>query len=59
MKFTKEFYAVEPGEIYPKMFAVGDDCPEELEESAAEQGAIKKVKEKEEEKEDHHKKSQK
>lgn len=40
MKFIEPFYAVEPGEIYPRIFEVGEECPPELEASAIEQGKV-------------------
>lgn len=40
MKFTKPFYGVTAGEIYPREFAVGDDCPPELEAAAKSVDAI-------------------
>lgn len=30
-KFNKDFEAVFPGEIYPRAFKAGDDCPHEIE----------------------------
>ena len=39
-KFSAPFFAVPPGEIYPKEYAIGEDCPAELEESAASVGAL-------------------
>ncbi|SMG00337.1 hypothetical protein [Burkholderia singularis] len=33
-KFIKPFKGVKNGEIYPTAFEVGDECPEELEDSA-------------------------
>lgn len=41
MKFIKPFYGCRSGEIYPEHFAVGDECPPELEAAAIELGAVK------------------
>lgn len=41
MKFTKAFRGAPDGVIYPVDFAVGEDCPKELEQAAREAGAIK------------------
>jgi hypothetical protein len=40
MEFTKPFNGCKKGDIYPTAFAVGDECPVELEAAAAEAGAI-------------------
>ena len=32
MKFAQRFYGVPAGEIYPKWFEPGEDCPQELQE---------------------------
>lgn len=40
MKFTKAFHGVKAGEIYPRVFAPGDDCPPELEAAAKSVGAL-------------------
>lgn len=40
MKFSKDFYGVEAGEVYPRQFAAGDECPPELESAAAACGAL-------------------
>lgn len=40
MKFIKSFYGVTAGEIYPREFAAGDDCPPELEAAAKSVGAL-------------------
>lgn len=40
MKFTKPFYGVKDGEIYPHQFEVGDDCPPELLDAAKSEGAL-------------------
>lgn len=40
-KFIKPFRGVPDGEIYPKEYEVGEECPPELEAGAAEVGAIK------------------
>ncbi|MFP3798700.1 hypothetical protein [Paraburkholderia sp. SIMBA_027] len=39
-KFIKPFKGVPKGEIYPKQYAIDDDCPEELEAGARELGAL-------------------
>lgn len=39
-KLTKPITGVADGEVYPREFAVGDDCPAELEAYAASLGAI-------------------
>ena len=35
-KFAKEFRGVKAGDIYPTVFAIGEECPAELEQAAAE-----------------------
>lgn len=40
MKFSKPFYGVKDGEIYPTQFQAGDECPEELLDAAKEVGAV-------------------
>jgi hypothetical protein len=40
MKFTAPFKGCADGDVYPRDFAVGDDCPEELFEAAREVGAL-------------------
>jgi hypothetical protein len=40
MQFKKPFYGVPDGEIYPVQYQAGDECPPELEESAATLGAF-------------------
>ena len=40
MKFIKEFAGVPEGEVYPVHYAMGDECPPELEEAALEQDAV-------------------
>jgi hypothetical protein len=40
MKFIKAFRGVPEGEIYPKQFEAGDECPPELEAGANELGAL-------------------
>lgn len=40
MKFIKLFYGCRAGEIYPEHFAVGDECPAELEAAAIETGSV-------------------
>jgi hypothetical protein len=39
-KFIKPFRGVPEGEIYPKQFEAGDECPSELEAGAKEHGAL-------------------
>jgi hypothetical protein len=39
-KFIKSFRGVLEGEIYPKQFEAGDECPSELEAGAEEVGAL-------------------
>jgi len=39
-KFTKPFKGVPQGEIYPKEFKSGDECPSELEAAAREKDAL-------------------
>lgn len=40
MKFTKPFYGVPDGQIYPIHYAVGDECPPELLDAAKAIGAV-------------------
>lgn len=40
MIFTKRFYGVPAGSIYPKWFEAGEDCPRELQGAAASVGAV-------------------
>jgi hypothetical protein len=39
-KFVSEFFGVADGEVWPKTFNAGDDCPPGLEDAAFEAGAI-------------------
>jgi hypothetical protein len=39
MKLTKSFRGVPDGEIYPKLFEAGEECPPELEAAAIALGA--------------------
>ncbi len=39
-KFIKPFRGVPDGEIYPKQFAAGDECPSELASGANDAGAL-------------------
>lgn len=39
-KFSKPFRGVPNGEIYPIEYAVGDECPPELEDAAKSLGAL-------------------
>lgn len=43
-KLIKAFRGVPDGEIYPVGYAVGDECPKELEAAAMELGALKSTK---------------
>lgn len=43
-KVTKAFEGVVKGEIYPKQFAEGDECPPELEDAARQLGALEEEK---------------
>lgn len=45
MKFTKPFYGVRSGEIYPEQFQAGDECPAELLDAAIADGAVGEAKE--------------
>lgn len=40
-KLLKDIYGASGGAVYPRVFAAGEDCPEDLEEAAREMGAIK------------------
>lgn len=40
MKLTAPFRGVRKGEIYPVDFAIGDDCPPELEAAAKALGCV-------------------
>lgn len=40
MKLTKPIYGAANGEIYPRVYAEGEDCPPELEAAAQEAGAL-------------------
>lgn len=40
MKLTKALLGVVDGEVYPRAFAPGDDCPPELEDAARVAGAL-------------------
>lgn len=40
MKFIKPFYGCRAGEIYPEHFAVGDECPPELEAAAIDTDSV-------------------
>lgn len=42
MKFSQEFTGVIDGEIYPRVFAPGEDCPPELLDAAKSVGALEK-----------------
>lgn len=39
-KFTKPFYGVPDGEIYPVDYKPGEECPQELEAAALALGAL-------------------
>lgn len=45
-KLIKPFRGVPNGEIYPKQYEAGDECPQELEAGAAELGALEDSEEK-------------
>ena len=40
MKLTKAIFGAANGEIYPRVYQAGDDCPDELVPAALEAGAI-------------------
>lgn len=40
MKLTKELYGCAEGEVYPRIYAAGEECPPELEEAAHTSGAL-------------------
>jgi hypothetical protein len=40
MKVTKAFIGVPDGEVYPRNYAPGDDCPPELLAAAVDLGAV-------------------
>ena len=40
MKLTKAIFGVATGDVYPRAFAPGDECPPELEGAAREAGAL-------------------
>lgn len=42
-KFIKPFKGVPKGEIYPKQYQVGDECPTELEDGARSLKALEKA----------------
>lgn len=44
MKFSKPFYGVPAGEIYPVRYQVGDACPPELAQAARAVGALEEPK---------------
>ena len=44
MKLTKAIYGAAAGEIYPRWFEAGEDCPENLMPAARELGALAEVK---------------
>lgn len=44
MKLTKPIFGAANGEIYPRVYGVGEDCPPELEAAAQEAGALASVK---------------
>lgn len=41
MKLTKDIIGCADGDVYPRTFAAGEECPPELEEAARELGALK------------------
>ena len=40
MKLTKAIFGVAGGDVYPRTYAPGDECPAELEDAAREAGAL-------------------
>jgi hypothetical protein len=40
MKLTKAIFGVAAGDVYPRTYAPGDECPAELEDAAREAGAL-------------------
>lgn len=40
MKFIQPFKGCKQGDLYPTQFAVGDECPPELEFAAIDAGAV-------------------
>lgn len=40
MKFAVDWFAVVPGEIYPRMFLAGADCPPALADDAERAGVL-------------------
>jgi hypothetical protein len=42
-RFTKPFFGVAPGDVYPREFGIGETCPDELVEAATESEAIEAV----------------
>lgn len=45
MRLAKPFYGVPDGEIYPRWYQAGEDCPPELLEAAKAVGAVEETKE--------------
>lgn len=40
MKLVKQFWGVPDGEIYPRLFDIGEECPVELRDAAIAEGAL-------------------
>lgn len=40
MKFIQPFKGCKQGDLYPTQFAVGDECPPELEDAAIDAGVV-------------------
>jgi hypothetical protein len=40
MKLSKAIFGVAAGDVYPRTYAPGDECPAELEDAAREAGAL-------------------
>lgn len=50
MKLVKDLKACLPGEIYPRTFAAGEECPKELEKTARALDALEVPKQKDKDK---------
>lgn len=44
-KLTKDLYGAANGEVYPRIYAAGEDCPPELEDAAREIDALEEAEE--------------
>lgn len=42
-KLTKDIFGVANGDVYPRTYATGEDCPPELEDAAAASEALESV----------------